>query len=89
MPLPPQPTNGDSFPLIAVVIGPKGFLGHNGPEWGAPYGLAHVAGDPSPDQRFTVWGNQFLLNEATDVQVASTWIPGKMATPIILTSPKP
>jgi hypothetical protein len=89
VPLPPRPASGDWFPLISVIVGPKGFPLHNGPEWGAPYGSPFVTGEPSPDQRFSVGRNQFPLDDATDVQLATTWIPGKMAIPMILTSPKP
>lgn len=89
VPMPPRPDSGQWFPLVAVIVGPKDFPLHNGPEWGAPYRSPHVTGEPSPDQRFKVWGNQFPLDDATDVQLATTWIPGKLTIPMILTSPKP
>lgn len=88
VPMPPPPAIGDWFPLVAVIVGPRDFPLYNGPEWGAPYGSSYVTGEPAPDQKFTVWGNQFPLDDTTDVQVATTWIPGKMAIPMILTSPK-
>ena len=87
--MPSHPAAGDWFPLVAVIVGPKDFPLYNGPEWGAPYGSSHIIGEPSPAQRFTVCGNQFPLDDTTDVQVATTWIPGVMAIPMILTSPKP
>jgi len=89
VPIPPQPATESWFPLVAVIVGPKDFPPYNGPEWGAPYGSVHVSGKPSPDQRFAFSGNQFPLDDTTDVQVATIWIPGKMAIPLIMTSPKP
>lgn len=87
VPLPMRPSIGDWFPLLAVVVGPKGFPLHNGPEWGVSYGSSHITGESVPNQRLSV--NQFPLDDTTDVQLATTWIPGKMAIPLILTSPKP
>jgi len=86
--MPPPPATDGWLPLVAVIVGPKDFPLYNGPEWGAPYGSSHVAGETAPGQRFTVCGNQFPLDDTMDVQVATTWIPGKMAIPMILTSPK-
>jgi hypothetical protein len=76
------------FPLFAVIVGPKDFPLYNGPEWGAPYGSSHIIGRPAPDQRFSIRGNQFPLDETTDVQIAAAWIPGRMTIPMILTSPR-
>ena len=35
VPMPLAPTSGDWFPLIAVIVGPKGFPIYGGPEFGA------------------------------------------------------
>ncbi len=89
VPLPPKPADGAWFPLISIIVGPTGFPLYRGPEWGPPYGSSYVTGSPTPDQRFQHCGNQFPLDDATDVQVATTWVPGELAIPMVLTSPKP
>lgn len=87
VPLAPQPVDQRSFPLLSVVVGPTGFQPYRGPEWGAPYGSTFVSGEPSPDQRFSHLATQFPLDDTTDIFVATTWIPGEMAIPMILTTP--
>jgi hypothetical protein len=88
VPLLQKPADGSWFPLFSIIVGPTGFPSYRGPQWGPPYGSPHVTGEPAPGQRFTHTGNQFPLDGSTDVQVAATWLPGEMAIPMILTSPK-
>jgi hypothetical protein len=76
------------FLHFGLIVGPKGFEDYSGTELGFPYGSPFLD-DPLPSELngLPIRLHRIELSESVDIQITSCILPGKLNTPVTLTSP--
>lgn len=75
------------FPHLSLIVGPCGFQSYEGEQLGFPYGSPYVIPPlPNTIPPLPLRSHRVSLASALDIEIVSSWLPGRLTVPISFTS---
>lgn len=72
----------EGFYHFAVIVGPIGFQDYLGRDLALPFDAPFYAGTKRDFMNIPMRSHRFSIGETLDLQIVSSWLPGKISTPL-------